>query len=75
MMSKITTKTLFDSPSKTRLAKFKLGEVMESGALLLGRATWQLFSHIWPGRSDDFSTKMNQMPKLVVSRSLERVDE
>jgi dihydrofolate reductase len=55
--------------------KFKLGEVMESGALLLGRATWQLFSHIWPGRSDDFSTRMNRMPKLVVSRSLERVDE
>lgn len=55
--------------------KFKLGEVMESGTLLLGRATWQLFSHIWPGRSDDFSTRMNRMPKLVVSRSLERVDE
>jgi heat shock protein HspQ len=29
MMSKITTKTLFDSPSKTRLAKFKLGEVVK----------------------------------------------
>ena len=28
-MSKITTKTLFDSPSKTRLAKFKLGEVVK----------------------------------------------
>jgi dihydrofolate reductase len=55
--------------------KFKLGEIMDSGAMLLGRATWQLFSHIWPGRSDDFSTKMNRMPKLVVSRSLERVDE
>jgi dihydrofolate reductase len=55
--------------------KFKLGEVMDSGAMLLGRATWQLFSRIWPGRSDDFSTKMNRMPKLVVSRSLERVDE
>jgi dihydrofolate reductase len=55
--------------------KFKLGEVMESGALLLGRVTWQFFSHIWPGRSDDFSTRMNRMPKLVVSRSLERVDE
>ena len=28
-MTKITTKTLFDSPSKTRLAKFKLGEVVK----------------------------------------------
>jgi dihydrofolate reductase len=55
--------------------KFKLGEVMDSGALLLGRATWQHFSHLWPGRSDDFSTRMNRMPKLVVSTSLKSVDE
>jgi dihydrofolate reductase len=55
--------------------KFKLGEVMETGARLLGRATWQLFAQIWPCRTDDFSMRMNRMPKLVVSRSLERVDE
>jgi dihydrofolate reductase len=54
--------------------KFRLGEVMDTGALLLGRATWQLFSHLWPGRTDDFSTRMNRMPKLVVSRSLEGVE-
>ena len=28
-MSKITTKKLFDSPSKSRLARFKLGEVVK----------------------------------------------
>src|ERR1700750_2983557 len=28
-MTKIATKTLFDSPSKSRLAKFKLGEVVK----------------------------------------------
>jgi dihydrofolate reductase len=55
--------------------KFKLGELMDSGALLLGRSTFQLFSHIWPGRSDAFSSKMNAMPKYVVSRSLDQVDE
>jgi len=25
----------------------------------------QLFSKIWPGRDDEFSAKMNAMPKLV----------
>ena len=55
--------------------KFKLGEVLDSGALLLGRATWQLFAGIWPSRDDAFSNKMNSIPKLVASRSLERVDE
>jgi dihydrofolate reductase len=55
--------------------KFKLGELLDTGALLLGRSTWQLFSHIWPGRTDDFSSKMNAMRKLVVSRSLTSVDQ
>jgi len=51
--------------------KFGLGEVLDTGAMLLGRRTWQLFAGIWPGRDDPFSAKMNAMPKLVVSRSLE----
>jgi dihydrofolate reductase len=54
--------------------KFGLGEVLDTGALLLGRRTWQLFAKIWPGRDDPFSAKMNAMPKLVVSRSLEHAD-
>jgi dihydrofolate reductase len=55
--------------------KFGLGEVLDTGAMLLGRRTWQLFTKIWPGRDDGFSAKMNAMPKLVASRSLERADE
>ena len=52
--------------------KFGLGEVLDTGAMLLGRRTWQLFAKIWPGRDDPFSAKLNAMPKLVVSRSLEQ---
>ena len=51
--------------------KFGLGEVLDTGAMLLGRRTWQLFAKVWPGRDDPFSAKMNAMPKLVASRSLE----
>jgi dihydrofolate reductase len=51
--------------------KFRLGEVLDTGAMLLGRRTWQLFAKIWPDRDDPFSAKMNAMSKLVVSRSLE----
>ncbi len=54
--------------------KFKMGHILETGVLLLGRRTWQLFSQIWPSRTDDFSTKMNRIQKLVVSRSLEQVN-
>jgi dihydrofolate reductase len=55
--------------------KFRLGEVFDTGVMLLGRRTWQLFAKIWPGRDDPFSAKMNAIPKLVVSRSLSRASE
>jgi dihydrofolate reductase len=50
---------------------FGLGELLDTGALLLGRRTWQQFAGIWPGRDDPFSATLNAMPKLVASRSLE----
>jgi dihydrofolate reductase len=50
--------------------KFKLGSRLDTGALLFGRKTWQLFSTIWPTRSDEFSTTMNKAPKWVASRTL-----
>jgi dihydrofolate reductase len=50
--------------------KFELGARLDTGALLFGRTTWQLFSKIWPARSDEFSTRMNTAPKWVASRTL-----
>src|SRR4029450_6621309 len=46
--------------------KFRLGEVLNDGALLLGRRTWHRFAGIWPRRDDEFSRTMNAIPKLVV---------
>ena len=50
--------------------KFKLGPRLDTGALLFGRTTWELFSRIWPARSDEFSTQMNNATKCVASRTL-----
>ena len=61
-------------PGGGRRRQVQLGELLDTGALLLGRATWQLFAGIWPARDDAFSSKMNDIPKLVASRSLEHVD-
>ena len=50
--------------------KFRLSATLEEGVMLLGRRTWELFSQLWPGRSDDFAGRMNKAAKLVASSSL-----
>jgi dihydrofolate reductase len=54
--------------------KFKLDEVMESDALLLGRVTYQGFAEAWPSRTGEFADKFNSMPKCVVSTTLEEAE-
>lgn len=51
--------------------RYKLDEVLEAEALLLGRTTYESFSEAWPARSGEFADKMNGMPKYVVSTTLE----
>lgn len=42
-----------------------------SDALLLGRATYEGFAQAWPARSgDEYTDKINAMPKYVASRTL-----
>lgn len=50
--------------------RFKMEEVMASGALLLGRTTYKGFADAWPSRTGEFADKFNGMPKYVVSRTL-----
>jgi dihydrofolate reductase len=54
--------------------KFKLDEVMQSEALLLGRVTYQAFAEAWPSRDGEFADKFNNMPKYVVSATLEEAE-
>jgi len=51
--------------------KFKLDEALEADALLLGRVTYQGFADAWPSRDGEFADKFNNMPKYVVSSTLE----
>jgi dihydrofolate reductase len=54
--------------------KFKLDEVFEAEAQLLGRVTYEGFAAAWPERDDEagFAKQMNEMPKYVVSSTIER---
>jgi len=53
--------------------KYKLDEILAHDAMLLGRVTYEGFAEAWPGQTDDvgFADRMNEMPKYVVSRTLD----
>jgi dihydrofolate reductase len=59
--------------------KFKLDELQDAEAQLLGRVTYEGFAAAWPEREGDadmggFAKKMNSMPKYVYSTTLESAD-
>jgi dihydrofolate reductase len=56
--------------------KLKLDEVMAADALLLGRITYEGFAQAWPSMTDEvgFADKFNNMPKYVVSKTLETAE-
>src|SRR4029077_14662199 len=50
--------------------QFKLDEVLEAEAHLLGRVTYESFAGAWPQRDGQTADKINAMPKYVVSMTL-----
>jgi dihydrofolate reductase len=53
--------------------KFKFDELMAADAQLLGRVTYEGFAKAWPTMegTGEFGEKMNSMPKVVVSKTIE----
>lgn len=55
--------------------KYKVDELAAVDALLLGKNTYEAFAGYWPGQTGGgFADRINQLPKYVVSRSLQKVE-
>jgi class 3 adenylate cyclase len=56
--------------------RYKAEELLEAGAVLLGRVTYEIFAAFWPTAPSDegFADRMNTVPKYVVSQSLKTAD-
>lgn len=63
-----------DSMGQPQAQRFKLDEVLEADAHLLGRVTYESFAGAWPSREGEFADKINQMPKYVVSTTLKELE-
>jgi dihydrofolate reductase len=50
--------------------QFKLDEILNADAHLLGRVTYESFAGAWPNREGPFAERLNQDPKYVVSTTL-----
>jgi dihydrofolate reductase len=50
---------------------FKLQEMRDSTALLLGRVTYDVFARFWPSAQGELADLLNALPKYVVSSTLE----
>ncbi|MGH2963693.1 MAG: dihydrofolate reductase family protein [Solirubrobacterales bacterium] len=51
--------------------QFKLDETLESEALLIGRVTYESFANAWPSREGPMADKFNEMPKYLVSSTID----
>jgi dihydrofolate reductase len=50
--------------------QFKMDELLDAEALLLGGVTYEGFAAAWPEREGEFADRVNSMPKYVVSSTL-----
>src|SRR5262245_55420491 len=53
---------------------FKDEELADSGAMLIGRKTYDICQPHWPKREGDFADRFNGLQKYVVSNTLREVD-
>jgi dihydrofolate reductase len=53
------------------LKQWKLDRISKAGAHLMGRVTYQQMSSYWPRSDDPYAVPMNNIPKVVFSRTLD----
>jgi dihydrofolate reductase len=61
-------------PDDPALKERKLGWMRDVDLHLMGRNTYEEMAGFWPISDDPYAAPMNEIPKLVFSRTLERAD-
>lgn len=53
------------------LKHWKLDRIRRAGAHIMGRVTYEQMASAWPTSTDDYARPMNEIPKVVFSKTLE----
>jgi len=61
-------------PEDPGLKQRKLGWMEDVGLHLMGRNTYEEMAEFWPTSNDAYAAPMNEIPKVVFSRTLERAE-
>src|ERR671924_136234 len=61
-------------PDDPALKERKLGWMREIDLHLMGRNTYEEMAEFWPASTADYAAPMNEIPKVVFSKDLERAD-
>jgi dihydrofolate reductase len=61
-------------PEDPELTQAKLDWVWQADAHLMGSVTYQEMASYWPSSTSDYAAPMNEIPKVVFSKSLKRAD-
>lgn len=61
-------------PEDAAIKERKLGWMHDVGLHLMGRNTYEEMAGFWPTSDDAYAAPMNEIPKVVFSRTLERAE-
>jgi dihydrofolate reductase len=61
-------------PEDPALKARKLGWLRDVGMHLMGRVTYQEMAGYWPVSDDEYAAPMNEIPKVVFSKTLTKAD-
>jgi dihydrofolate reductase len=59
-------------PEPAELKRWKLERIRRAGTHIMGRVTYEGMAAFWPTSTDDYAAPMNEIPKVVFSKSLKK---
>lgn len=58
-------------PEPDELKRWKLDRISRAGTHIMGRVTYEEMAGYWPTSTDDYAAPMNEIPKVVFSKTLD----